>query len=53
MLYHSTHNPAHRVDLKEAIQRSLRPNNGLQLLDPHDVRVAKDENFKGQGGLGS
>jgi hypothetical protein len=53
MLYHSTHNPAHRVDLKEAILRSLRPNNGLQRPDPHDVFVVKDESFKGQGGLGS
>lgn len=31
MLYHSTHNPAHRVDLKEAILRSLPPDNGLYM----------------------
>ncbi len=33
MLYHSTHNPAHRVGLKEAILRSLPPDNGLYLPD--------------------
>lgn len=33
MLYHSTNNPAHRVDLKEAILRSLPPDNGLYLPD--------------------
>ena len=33
MLYHSTHNPAHRVDLKEAILRSLPPDNGLYMPD--------------------
>ena len=31
MLYHSTANPAHRVDLKEAILRSLPPDNGLHM----------------------
>ena len=31
MLYHSTANPAHRVDLKEAILRSLPPDNGLYM----------------------
>ena len=31
MLYHSTNNPAHRVDLKEAILRSLPPDNGLYM----------------------
>ena len=33
MLYHSTANPAHRVDLKEAILRSLPPDNGLYMPD--------------------
>lgn len=33
MHYHSTHNPAHRVDLKEAILRSLPPDNGLYMPD--------------------
>jgi threonine synthase len=33
MLYHSTTNPAHRVDLKEAILRSLPPDNGLYMPD--------------------
>ncbi|MEO8614210.1 MAG: threonine synthase [Luteolibacter sp.] len=33
MLYHSTSNPAHRVDLKEAILRSLPPDNGLYMPD--------------------
>lgn len=33
MLYHSTNNPAHRVDLKEAILRSLPPDNGLYMPD--------------------
>ncbi|MBB5350854.1 threonine synthase [Haloferula luteola] len=31
MLYHSTNNPTHRVDLKEAILRSLPPDNGLYM----------------------
>ena len=31
MLYHSTANPAHRVDLKEAILRSLPPDKGLYM----------------------
>jgi len=31
--YHSTNNPAHRVDLKEAILRSLPPDNGLYMPD--------------------
>lgn len=31
MLYHSTNNPSHRVDLKEAILRSLPPDNGLYM----------------------
>ncbi len=31
MLYHSTNNPAHQVDLKEAILRSLPPDNGLYM----------------------
>ncbi len=33
MLYHSTSNPSHRVDLKEAILRSLPPDNGLYMPD--------------------
>ena len=33
MLYHSTTNPCHRVDLKEAILRSLPPDNGLYMPD--------------------
>ncbi len=33
MLYHSTNNPAFRVDLKEAILRSLPPDNGLYMPD--------------------
>ena len=33
MLYHSTNNPAHRVNLKEAILRSLPPDNGLYMPD--------------------
>ncbi len=33
MRYHSTHNPDHRVDLKEAILRSLPPDNGLYMPD--------------------
>jgi threonine synthase len=31
VLYHSTNNPAHRVELKEAILRSLPPDNGLYM----------------------
>ena len=33
MIYHSTNNPAHRVDLKQAILRALPPDNGLYLPD--------------------
>jgi threonine synthase len=33
MLYHSTNNPAWRVDLKEAVLRSLPPDNGLYMPD--------------------
>jgi len=33
MRYHSTNNPDHRVDLKEAILRSLPPDNGLYMPD--------------------
>jgi threonine synthase len=33
MKYHSTNNPTHRVDLKEAILRSLPPDNGLYMPD--------------------
>ncbi len=31
MLYHSTNNPSHQVDLREAILRSLPPDNGLYM----------------------
>lgn len=37
MLYHSTNNPAHRVELKEAILRSLPPDNGLYMPDKMPV----------------
>lgn len=37
MQYHSTNNPAHRVDLKEAILRSLPPDNGLYMPDRFPV----------------
>ncbi len=33
MLYHSTNNPSHRVNLREAILRSLPPDNGLYMPD--------------------
>jgi threonine synthase len=33
MLYHSTNNRSHRVDLKEAVIRSLPPDNGLYMPD--------------------
>lgn len=33
MLYHSTNNPSYRVDLKEAVLRSLPPDNGLYMPD--------------------
>jgi threonine synthase len=33
VLYHSTNNPGHQVDLKEAILRSLPPDNGLYMPD--------------------
>jgi len=41
MLYHSTNNPAHRVDLKEAILRSLPPDNGLYMPDTLPVLGAE------------
>ena len=41
MLYHSTANPAHRVDLKEAILRSLPPDNGLYM--PETLPVLRPE----------
>lgn len=41
MLYHSTHNPSFRVDLKEAILRSLPPDNGLYMPDSLPV-LGKD-----------
>lgn len=33
MFYHSTNDPAHRVGLKEAVLRSLPPDNGLYMPD--------------------
>jgi threonine synthase len=33
MRYHSTNHPSHRVDLKQAILRSLPPDNGLYMPD--------------------
>ena len=41
MLYHSTNNSNHRVDLKEAILRSLPPDNGLYMPDELPV-LGKD-----------
>jgi threonine synthase len=41
VLYHSTNNPAYRVDLKEAILRSLPPDNGLYM--PDTLPVLGDE----------
>lgn len=41
MNYHSTNNPAHRVDLKEAILRSLPPDNGLYMPDELPVLSAE------------
>ena len=41
MLYHSTNNPSHRVDLTEAILRSLPPDNGLYM--PDKLPVLGDE----------
>jgi threonine synthase len=37
VLYHSTQNPSHRVDLKQAILRSLPPDNGLYMPDKFPV----------------
>jgi hypothetical protein len=36
MLYHSTNNPAHRVDLKEAISR----------INPHGLYVVAEKTSK-------
>jgi threonine synthase len=44
MLYHSTNNPSHRVDLKEAILRSLPPDNGLYM--PDSLPVLGDDFWK-------
>lgn len=44
MLYHSTNNPAHRVELKEAILRSLPPDNGLYM--PDTLPVLGDDFWK-------
>lgn len=41
MLYRSTNNPSHRVDLKEAILRSLPPDNGLYM--PESLPVLGNE----------
>jgi threonine synthase len=52
VLYHSTNNPAHRVELKEAILRSLPPDNGLYMpdslpvLDPAFWRNCRDLSFQ-------
>ena len=52
MLYHSTNNPAHRVDLKEAILRSLPPDNGLYMpdtlpvLDPSFWQIWRELTFQ-------
>ena len=52
MLYHSTPNPAHRVDLREAILRSLPPDNGLYMpdslptLDPRFWQSWRDLTFQ-------
>ncbi len=52
MRYHSTNNPAHRVDLKEAILRSLPPDNGLYMPDTLPVlgddfwRIWRDLSFQ-------
>lgn len=40
MKYHSTNNPSHQVDLKEAILRSLPPDNGLYM--PNELPVLGD-----------
>lgn len=44
MFYHSTNNPSHRVDLKEAIIRSLPPDNGLYM--PESLPVLGDDFWK-------
>jgi threonine synthase len=44
MLYHSTNNPSFRVDLKEAILRSLPPDNGLYM--PDKLPVLSDDFWK-------
>ncbi|HSP41769.1 MAG TPA: threonine synthase [Luteolibacter sp.] len=44
MLYHSTNSPSHRVDLKEAILRSLPPDNGLYM--PESLPVLGAEFWK-------
>jgi len=52
VLYHSTNNPAHRVDLKEAILRSLPPDNGLYMpdtlpvLDPSFWQIWRELTFQ-------
>lgn len=44
MLYYSTNNPAHRVGLKEAILRSLPPDNGLYM--PENLPVLPADFWK-------
>lgn len=44
MLYHSTNNPSQRVELKEAILRSLPPDNGLYM--PDKLPVLGDDFWK-------
>lgn len=49
MKYHSTNNPSHQVDLKEAILRSLPPDNGLYM--PNQLPVLGDDFWKVYRGL--
>ena len=44
MLYHSTNNPAHQVELKEAILRSLPPDNGLYM--PNELPTLGEDFWK-------
>ena len=49
MKYHSTNNPNHQVDLKEAILRSLPPDNGLYM--PNELPVLGAEFWSEWRGL--
>lgn len=44
MKYHSTNNPSHQVDLKEAILRSLPPDNGLYM--PNQLPTLPEDFWK-------